>query len=74
MHWRITLEACGTTEWHKFMHLSTASPGGTTPGHTKGKREILGSYKQNSPRDTEETKKFAFAFLEGERRGGFFMS
>ena len=55
------------------MHLSTASPGGTTQGDTKGKERNIGELQTEfpPPRATGEITKFAFAFLEGERRGDF---
>ena len=50
-------------------------PWGYNPGTYQGEREeYWGVTNTMPPRDTGEIKKFAFVFLEGERRGGFLMS
>ena len=52
------------------MHLSTASPGGTTPGHTKGKEGNIGELQTEFPPGYRGNKQVCFAFLGGE--GGDF--
>ena len=56
-----------------LMHLSTASPGGTTPGHTKGKEGNIGELQTEFPPGYRGNKQVCFAFLGGEG-GGFLMS
>ena len=55
-----------------LMHLSTASPGGATPGHTKGKERNIGELQTEFPPGYRGNKEVCFCLFGRGKEGGIF--